>query len=101
MGLARARTPGFFRVPPREPVPNGGRSDRFSGMLATFSFPTTIVFGPRAIQELPARLRALGISKPLIVTDRGLLETPAFHSVRTAAGGALPVFADVRPNPTG
>ena len=43
--------------------------------VATFSFPTTTLFGPGTIAELPARLGQMGAKRPLVVTDAGLLET--------------------------
>jgi 4-hydroxybutyrate dehydrogenase len=51
-----------------------------------FSFPTTTVFGPGALAELPERSRRLGIARPLVVTDAGLLPTPAFQSLANALG---------------
>src|SRR2546427_1134092 len=47
--------------------------------LATFSFPTTTLFGTGALAELPKRLASLRIQKPLVVTDPGLLSTEAFQ----------------------
>src|SRR5215210_2903657 len=70
------------------------------GMLVTFSFPTTILFGPGAIRELPQRLASLKASKPLIVTDRGLLGTATFRAIEAVSGKGWPVFSDVTPNPT-
>src|SRR5688572_19253130 len=69
---------------------------------AVFSFPTTIVFGAGAALELWDKFaaRALGATRPLLVTDRGLLETPAFETVRRALGGRERTFADVQANPT-
>ena len=46
--------------------------------LASFSFPTTTLFGAGALAELPKRLDALRIQRPLVVTDPGLLSTDAF-----------------------
>jgi 4-hydroxybutyrate dehydrogenase len=69
-------------------------------MPVIFSFPTTILFGAGAVRELPKRLAAIGSSKPLLVTDRGLVETAAFRAVESLSGGQWPVFAGVTPNPT-
>src|SRR5262249_8468994 len=41
--------------------------------LNSFSFPTTTLVGPGALAELPARLKRLGLERPLVVTDAGLL----------------------------
>jgi 4-hydroxybutyrate dehydrogenase len=73
--------------------------------LTRFSFPTSIWFGPGAIRELTARCRELGVERPLIVTDPGLLTTGAFQALVGALGGAGGqnkgwfVFSGVHPNP--
>ncbi|MHA3774360.1 iron-containing alcohol dehydrogenase [Verrucomicrobiota bacterium sgz303538] len=67
-------------------------------MISTFAFPTTILQGTGALNELPARLQALGSSRPLIVTDPGLLKTAAFQLLRDAVPQAS-VYSDVHPNP--
>ena len=54
--------------------------------LATFSFPTTTLFGAGALAELPKRLIPLGIQKPLVVTDPGLLSTEAFQLLNQTLG---------------
>ena len=51
-------------------------------MTGSFAFPTTILFGAGRIAELRDRLTGLGASRPLIVTDSGLVETDTFKSVR-------------------
>src|SRR5437773_8575692 len=68
-------------------------------MPVTFSFPTTVLFGAGAVKEIPQRLAALGTSKPLVVTDAGLIGTAAFKRVETMSGGRWPVFSGVTPNP--
>jgi alcohol dehydrogenase class IV len=72
--------------------------------LSTFSFPTTTIFGPGAIKELPQRLKNLGLSRPLVVTDPGLLHTDAFRALeetlgKSARGQSWHVFSNVHPNP--
>ena len=72
--------------------------------LTTFSFPTPTIFGAAALAELPARAKDLGIRRPLVVTDPGLLDTVAFRSLVTTLGEATQekewfVCADVHPNP--
>ena len=72
--------------------------------LSTFSFPTTTLFGPGCIQELPARLVGLGVKRPLIVTDPGLIHTEAFGILQNTLGkgrqeGDWFVFSSVHPNP--
>lgn len=69
-------------------------------MPSTFSFPTTTIFEAGARRELAARLAQLGSTRPLIVTDPGLLKTNAFALLREAlAEMTTAVFSDVRPNP--
>jgi alcohol dehydrogenase class IV len=35
-------------------------------MTAVFAFPTTILFGPGSVAELPERLARIGATKPLV-----------------------------------
>ena len=66
-------------------------------------FPTETRFGAGRIAELPGVLAALGIRRPLIVTDRGLTATaiPA-RMVALAASAATPLlWAGADQNPTG
>ena len=72
--------------------------------VVSFSFPTTIVFGAGCASQLWDRFTArvaggATMNRPLLVTDRGLLETPAFETVRSALGGRERTFADVQANP--
>ena len=64
-----------------------------------FSFPTTILFGAGRLAELRDRLKPLGVSRPLVVTDGGLVATPAFHTFLAAAPREHHVYSDVQPNP--
>jgi alcohol dehydrogenase class IV len=73
-------------------------------LRGNWSYPTTIRFGAGRIAELPDACAALGIARPLLITDPGL----AGHSIgervlsiARAAGLPIALFADVRPNPTG
>ena len=77
--------------------------------VSTFSFPTTTLFGAGALRELPARAERLGLKKPLVVTDSGLVKTSAFRALEqilnsgpggtgaTSDGWAL--YSGVHPNP--
>ncbi|HEV7925676.1 MAG TPA: iron-containing alcohol dehydrogenase [Verrucomicrobiae bacterium] len=69
-------------------------------MTSSFSFPTNIRFGAGCLSGLPQRLTALGVSRPLIVTDPGLLATDAFKSLEKFSGKGWAVFSGVHPNPT-
>lgn len=67
-------------------------------MISSFAFPTSIVHGPGALGELPARLESRSLRRPLIVTDPGLLKTSAFQLLREAVPNAT-IFSEVHPNP--
>src|SRR5258707_9139350 len=72
--------------------------------LITFSFPTRTLFGVGALKELPANLVKLGIRRPLVVTDGGLLNTEAFRALATTLGAREQgktwfLYGDVHPNP--
>src|SRR5262249_34038712 len=78
-------------------------SSQFMSMVS-FSFPTPTLFGAGCLSELPARLKSLGISRPLVVTDPGLINTDAFAALtRTlgphAQGKEWFVYSGVHPNP--
>ena len=69
---------------------------------ANWNYPTSIRFGPGRIDELPQACAALGMDRPLLVTDRGL----AAHAITARAlallehaGLSSALFADVQPNP--
>ena len=69
---------------------------------ANWNYPTAIKFGPGRIAELPEALRSVGISKPLLVTDAGLVNLPVTQNTLTLlrnAGFDVGVFAEVKPNP--
>src|ERR1700722_2087358 len=69
-------------------------------MTSSFSFPTHIRFGAGCLSDLTKHLATLGVSKPLIVTDPGLLPTDAFKSLEKISGKGWAVFSGVHPNPT-
>ena len=76
-----------------------------SSIVATFSFPTATLFGPGSVAELPVRLEQMGSKRPLVVTDPGLLQAPAFESLKRVLGGAhlgqtWELFHGVHSNPT-
>jgi 4-hydroxybutyrate dehydrogenase len=72
--------------------------------LASFSFPTAVVFGAGASAELPARLRQMGGRRALVVTDKALAQTAAFellanHLGRATLGKTWELFDGVHSNP--
>jgi hypothetical protein len=68
-------------------------------VFATFSFPTQIVSGEGALSLLSRQLSAAGVRRPLVVTDAGLLSTPAWQLLLGALGSEPAVFSGVHPNP--
>ncbi len=69
---------------------------------ANWNYPTAVKFGPGRIKELPEALRTAGITKPLLVTDAGLVNLPVTQNTLALlreAGFAVGVFSDVKPNP--
>ena len=72
-------------------------------LTANWSYPTAIRFGAGRIAEIAAAARAAGISRPLLVTDRGLggMEiTARTLDLLEAAGLGRAIFAEVDANPT-
>ncbi len=70
--------------------------------IATFSFPTRIVFGVGATRVLPACLEEIGVRRPFVVTDPGLRAAPPFKTVESAlqdGGVRYELFDGVHPNP--
>jgi alcohol dehydrogenase class IV len=67
-----------------------------------WSYPTAIRFGAGRISELAEACAQVGISRPLLVTDRGLAGLPITARAMdclAAAGLQHALFADVDPNP--
>lgn len=72
-------------------------------ITANWSYPTSIKFGAGRIKELADHCKALGIKKPLLITDRGLAPMPITQNaldILEAAGLGRALFADVDSNPT-
>ncbi len=71
-------------------------------LTANWSYPTAIRFGAGRISELGQACRDAGITKPLLVTDRGLAGLPVTAralEVLKSDGMDYALFADVDPNP--
>lgn len=70
--------------------------------ISRFSFPTTIYFGVGAVYELPQYLADVGIKKPLLVTDPGMVKTdvfPKIEGILNDSGIEFGLFAEVHSNP--
>lgn len=69
---------------------------------ANWSYPTAIRFGAGRISELADACKAAGISRPLLVTDRGLAPLPITKQaldILEGAGLGRALFSEVDPNP--
>jgi hypothetical protein len=65
-----------------------------------FAFPTAIHFGPGARHRVGEHLRAQGVKRPLIVTDKGLSVLPILHDFAEELEGLeVKVYAGVAGNP--
>ncbi|MFK7938274.1 MAG: iron-containing alcohol dehydrogenase [Roseovarius sp.] len=65
-------------------------------------FPVPIAYGPGRLSEIGTRCAAMGLSNPLIVTDKGSRDLPFILQLSTyldAAGLRSGVFSDISPNP--
>jgi alcohol dehydrogenase class IV len=66
--------------------------------VVQFNFPTPIKFGPGAVALLAETLREFGVTRPLIVTDRGIVSLPPVTGPARAL--AVQVFGGIWGNPT-
>lgn len=73
-------------------------------LSVNWNYPTAIKAGPGRIRELPQHCEALGMRRPLLVTDPGLAALPMVADVVAScreAGLACTVFSHIKGNPTG
>lgn len=71
-------------------------------LTGNWSYPTSIKFGAGRIAELPAACAQAGITRPLLVTDKGLADLPITAQVldiMEAADLGRAMFSQVDPNP--
>ena len=67
-----------------------------------WSFPIPIAYGPGRLAEIGTRCKALGVSTPLIVTDRGSVDLPFIARLRDyliEAGLRCAIFSEISPTP--
>jgi alcohol dehydrogenase class IV len=67
-----------------------------------WSFPVPIYYGPGRLVEIGALSISRGVTKPLIVTDRGSSHLPFIKQLQqylTDAGLSWGIFYDISPNP--
>jgi alcohol dehydrogenase class IV len=67
--------------------------------IATLTFPNRALLGDGARRALAGELARLGVTRPLVVTDAGLVKAGLVDAVTTPMTGAV-VFSDVQANPT-
>lgn len=65
-----------------------------------WNYPTAIRFGAGRVSELSAACAELGVKKPLLVTDPGILGVGTMVADAAASCGGCPVYSDVQGNPT-
>jgi len=71
-------------------------------LRGNWSYPTSIRFGAGRIAELAEACKAVGIARPLLVTDPGLAGTAMVREAIAAnekAGVPTAIFSDLRGNP--
>jgi alcohol dehydrogenase class IV len=79
-------------------------SNDAAALRGNWNYPTSVKFGCGRIAELPDHCKALGIKRPLLVTDPGLAGLPMIKDAiarNEAAGLPTGLFSDVQPNPIG
>jgi len=73
-------------------------------VISTFSFPTLIRFGAGARSQVAEFLTENKLSRPLIVTDRGIAPLPMFQdflgNLLRGGGLTLSTFSEIGGNPT-
>ncbi|MGZ6028855.1 MAG: iron-containing alcohol dehydrogenase [Myxococcaceae bacterium] len=71
--------------------------------ITVLSWPTRVVLGPGALRRLPEEVRRLGLHRPLVVTDAGVVKAGLVDRVISILGeaGLVHVLFDrVTPDPT-
>ena len=72
-------------------------------LIGNWSYPTSMRFGAGRISEIAEACQSAGISKPLLVTDKGLADmdiTKTTLGLIEQAGLGRGMFCEVDPNPT-
>lgn len=75
-----------------------------TNMNANWHYPTAMRVGVGRVAEIAEVCALYKINAPLLVTDAGVAALPMVQNVVdicTAAGLAIAVFSDIKPNPTG
>jgi 4-hydroxybutyrate dehydrogenase len=93
---------------PREPVTSsrtlvteerGNVDENAAPVVSTFTFPNRIQFGAGSRSLLASELARLGITRPLVVTDHGLIASGLVELVLGPVSRQAVVFSEVESNP--
>src|ERR1700689_1446642 len=68
--------------------------------VSRINYLTRIEFGEGEVARLPEFLAALGVKRPLIATDKGLVTSGLVDRVRDLVGDVAVVFDETPANPT-
>ena len=75
-----------------------------STLKGNWNYPTSVKFGCGRIKELADHCKALGMKRPLLITDPGLANLPMIKdaiAANNAAGVPTGLFSEVQGNPVG
>ncbi|HVJ36124.1 MAG TPA: iron-containing alcohol dehydrogenase [Terriglobia bacterium] len=75
-----------------------------AALRGNWNYPTSVKFGCGRISELADHCKALGMKRPLLITDPGLADLPMVKQAierNKAAGLPTGLFSQVQGNPTG
>ena len=73
-------------------------------LTGNWNYPTSIRFGAGRIRELGEACRELGMQRPLLVTDQGMVTLPITEQALqelSRAGLGRQLYSGVQANPTG
>src|SRR4030095_9039319 len=76
--------------------------NRLMSLVGNWNYPTTIRFGAGRIRELAEACKAVGLRRPLLVTDPGIAGLRMIGDAMAAlrkAGIEVALFSEVKPNP--
>jgi len=68
--------------------------------MARIAYLTSIDFGPGTIASLADALREVGVNRPLLVADKGVLAAGIVAKATASLSPGTPIFLDTPPNPT-
>ena len=79
-------------------------SNDAAALRGNWNYPTSVKFGCGRIKELADHCKALGMKRPLLITDPGLANLPMIKDAiarNEAAGLKTGLFSNIQGNPTG